>query len=43
MTVLPSVTAAEYFQRFLLDGGSVAWPNGADVAPETLDEQLESR
>jgi len=30
------------FRRFFLEGGTVTWPNGADIAPETLYERAKS-
>lgn len=31
-----------YFRGFSLEGGTVAWPNGADIAPERLYEMTET-
>jgi hypothetical protein len=32
----------DFFCRFFIEAGSLSWPNGADIAPETLYERAKA-
>ena len=40
--IFESLKDPAYFSRFFIDGGTVAWPNGADIAPETLHRRAKA-
>jgi len=41
-TVFEPLKDRTYFERFFVEGGTVTWPNGADIAPETLYQRVKA-
>ena len=40
--VFSPLSDPDYFKKFFIDLNTLSWPNGADIAPERLYEQIET-
>jgi len=40
--VFEALANPDFFQKAYLEAGTIAWPNGVDIAPETLYDKIQN-